>query len=75
MRRRGADSSGAKRRVGQRGEVRVVATQLGVDGLGCPGVQRGLKGACRILDIEPRPGVSVDIPPRRRTVGNITRDG
>lgn len=39
MRRRGVDSSGAERRVRQRGEVRVVATQLGVDGLRCPGVQ------------------------------------
>lgn len=39
MRRSGADSSGAKRRVSQRGEVRVVATQLRVDGLRRPGVQ------------------------------------
>lgn len=39
MRRRRADSGGAERRVGQRGEVRVVATQLGVDRLGRPGVQ------------------------------------
>lgn len=75
MRRRGTDSRGAKRRVSQRGEVRVVATQLGVDGLGRPGVQRGLEGTCRILDIEPGPGISVDVPPRGRAVANVARDG
>lgn len=38
VRRAGADARGAERRVGQRGEVRVVAAQLGVDGLRCSGV-------------------------------------
>lgn len=75
MRRRGADSSGAKRRVGQGGKVRVVATQLGVDSLGGPGMQGSLEGACGILDIEPRPGICVDVPPRGRTVGDVTGDG
>ena len=75
MGRGGADPRGAERRVGQRGEVRVVATQLGVDGLGRPGVQRGLEGAGGVLHVEPGPRVSVDVPPRRRAVGHLARDG
>lgn len=75
MRGGGTDPSGAEGRVGQRGEVRVVATQLGVNGLRRPGVQRGLEGACRVLDVEPRAWVSVDIPPRGRPVSDITGDG
>ena len=75
MRRGRADSSGAERRVSQRGEVRVVATQLGVDGLRRAGVQRGLEGARGVLDVEPRAGVRVDVPPRGRTVGDVSGDG
>lgn len=61
--------------MGQRGEVRVVATELGVDSLRGAGVQRGLKGARGVLDIEPRPGICVNVPPRGRTIGNVTGDG
>lgn len=73
--RRGADARGAERRVGQRGEVRVVAAQLGVDGLRCSGVQGGLEAAGGALHVEPRAGVRVDVPPRRRAVGHVARQG
>lgn len=73
--RAGVDSSGAERRVRQRGEVRVVATQLRVDGLRRAGVQRGLQGARGVLDIEPRPRISVHVPPRGRAVGDVAGDG
>lgn len=75
VRRGGADPRGAERRVRQRREVRVVAAELGVDGLGRPGVQRGLEGAGGVLDVEPRAGVGVDVPPRGRAVGHVARDG
>lgn len=71
----GADPRGAERRVSQGGEVRVVATQLGVDGLGRPGVQRRLQGARGVLDVEPGPGVRVDVPPRGRSVCDVAGNG
>lgn len=69
-----ADPRGAEGGVRQRREVRVVAAQLGVDGLRRPGVQRGLQGARRVLHVQPRARVAVDVPPRGRAVGHVAGD-
>ena len=73
--RGGADARAAERRVGQRGEVRVVAAELRVDGLRRAGVQGGLQGARRVLHVQPRTRVGVHVPPRGRAVGHVARDG
>lgn len=73
--RRGADAGGAERRVREAGEVRIVAAELGVDGLWGSGVQRTLQSAGRVLNLEPRARVRVHVPPRGRAVGHLARDG
>lgn len=73
--RGGADARGAERRVGQRGEVRVVAAELRVDGLRRARVQGRLQRARLVLDVQPRARVGVDVPPRGRPVRHVTGDG
>lgn len=71
----GADAGGAERGVREAGEVRVVAAELGMDGLGGPGVQRTLQSASWILHFEPRARVCVHVPPRGRPICHIARNG